>query len=349
MRKGKVLVIATSRKTRGGITSVIKAHEQGEQWKAYQCKWIETHIDKGVVLKLTYLIVSLIRFTCLVPFYQVVHIHVASYSSLRRKMLFFRIAKLCHKKIITHFHPPTPDVLFAEKSRVLYQRMFSDSTKVIVLSNQWKEWLKAATGISANVQVIYNPCPQIKPFTREANRKYILFAGSIIERKGYTDLINAFVKIAGKHTDWAVVFAGNGEIDKGIDLARHLGIASQIEFKGWISGEEKERLFKNASIFCLPSYGEGFPMAVLDAWAYGLPVICTPVGGLPDVLKNEENALIFECGDIDALSVQLERLIMDDTLRDHIAKQSEKLSLTIFNLASINKQIGDLYKNVMDK
>ena len=43
----KVLVIATSRKTRGGITSVVKAHEKGEQWNDYHCKWIETHIDKN--------------------------------------------------------------------------------------------------------------------------------------------------------------------------------------------------------------------------------------------------------------------------------------------------------------
>ena len=43
----KVLVLATSRKTRGGVTSVVKAHEQGEQWKKYHCKWIETHRDNG--------------------------------------------------------------------------------------------------------------------------------------------------------------------------------------------------------------------------------------------------------------------------------------------------------------
>ena len=47
-KKKKVLVVATSRKTRGGITSVIKAHEIGEQWKKFHCKWIETHIDKIV-------------------------------------------------------------------------------------------------------------------------------------------------------------------------------------------------------------------------------------------------------------------------------------------------------------
>ena len=47
----KVLIIATSQKTRGGITAVIKAHEVGEQWKKFHCKWIETHIDKNSIYK----------------------------------------------------------------------------------------------------------------------------------------------------------------------------------------------------------------------------------------------------------------------------------------------------------
>ena len=55
----KVLVIATSRKTRGGITSVVKAHEKGEQWNNYHCKWIETHIDKNGKYKLWYFIKAL--------------------------------------------------------------------------------------------------------------------------------------------------------------------------------------------------------------------------------------------------------------------------------------------------
>ena len=52
----KVLIVATSCKTRGGITSVIKAHKAGEQWKKFHCKWIETHIDKNSIYKLWYFI-----------------------------------------------------------------------------------------------------------------------------------------------------------------------------------------------------------------------------------------------------------------------------------------------------
>lgn len=53
--KPKVLIVATSSKTRGGITSVIKAHQKGSLWQTYQCKWIETHIDKNIFYKLIFL------------------------------------------------------------------------------------------------------------------------------------------------------------------------------------------------------------------------------------------------------------------------------------------------------
>ena len=70
----KVLVVATSRKTKGGITSVVKAHETGEQWKKFHCKWIETHRDGNSVRKLWYLATALIEYICLLPFYDIVHI-----------------------------------------------------------------------------------------------------------------------------------------------------------------------------------------------------------------------------------------------------------------------------------
>lgn len=98
MHTPKVLVVATSRKTRGGITSVIKAHETGEQWRKYHCKWIETHRDGNSVRKLWYLGTALIEYICLLPFYDIVHIHIATTQSAKRKQLFFYPAKWLKKK-----------------------------------------------------------------------------------------------------------------------------------------------------------------------------------------------------------------------------------------------------------
>lgn len=173
--------------------------------------------------------------------------------------------------------------------------------------------------------------------------KIILYAGTINDRKGYADLIKAFAIIAMKYPDWKVIFAGNGEIEAGQSLSKSLGIKNHVKFAGWVSGEKKDYLFRKASIFCLPSYAEGFPMAVLDAWAYGLPVITTPVGGIPDVAIDGVNMLLFSPGDIQKLSENIERLITDETLRNKISRASIEFANGKFNINTINRQLGNIY------
>ena len=80
----KVLVVATSRYTRGGITSVVKAHESGEQWKKYHCRWIQSHRDGGKMRKIWYLLTSLCEYLCFLPFYDIVHIHVGVRNSAQK-------------------------------------------------------------------------------------------------------------------------------------------------------------------------------------------------------------------------------------------------------------------------
>ena len=84
-------------------------------------------------------------------------------------------------------------------------------------------------------------------------------------------------------------------------------------------------------------------MAVLDAWANGLPVITTPVGGLPDVLIPGINALVFEPGDTIRLAELLNELIIDNVLRQRISEEAIKLSQETFSIASITKQLNELY------
>lgn len=341
----KVLVIATSRKTRGGITSVIKAHETGEQWKKFHCKWIETHRDGNSIRKLYYLFTALIEYILLLPFYDIVHIHVATTQSARRKKIFFYLAKWLHKKTILHFHPSNEKFLYEPNNKKLYRNLFSQVDLVLVLSEQWKKWIKDALNVEQNIKILYNPCPNVnRHITTKEN--IILFAGTIIERKGYADLIKGFAKIASKYKDWKIIMAGNGEIEKAQSIAQKYGIEKQIEFPGWIKGNTKENIFQKASIYCLASYGEGFPMGVLDAWAYGIPCIVTPVGGLPDIVIDEENALIFNPGDYETLAQKLDCLISNNDLRTSISKASLQLAETTFNIKTINQQLGNIYQTL---
>lgn len=348
IRMKKVLIIATSHLTRGGITAVIKAHQKGEQWEKFHCKWIETHIDKSKIYKLLYFITGWIKFIVLLPNYQIVHIHLSEPASAIRKCFFLPFAYILNKKIIIHFHAFSPETSINSRYKKIYHYLFTHANKIIVLSQLWEKYVNETfKDLKGKVQVIYNPCTSVILADKYPSKKYILYAGTINQRKGYKDLIIAFSQISSKYPDWKIIFAGNGEIDKGRQLARHLNIEKQINFLGWVSGKEKDKIFKEAQIFCLPSYAEGFPMAILDAWSYSLPVITTPVGGIPDIAENGKNLLLFQPGNTQQLAQQISLLIENEELRSRLSNASKTLSNTIFNLNIINKQIGDLYSKLL--
>ena len=343
----KVLVIATSRKTRGGITSVVKAHETGEQWKKYHCRWIETHRDGNSIRKLWYLGTALVEYICLLPFYDIVHIHLATTQSAKRKKMFFYLAKWLSKKVILHFHPSNEKFLFEPMNSKLYRKLFSKADLVLVLSEQWRCWIEMALGLSNHIEVLYNPCPIVN--RRDDLRKnHILFAGTIISRKGYETLIRGFARIAQEHSDWKVIFAGNGEIANAMKIVECCGIQNQVEFLGWVTDKDKEKVFQEASVYCLASDGEGFPMGVLDAWAYGIPCVVTPVGGIPDIVVDGENGLVFSIGDVDGLANKLRMIISDRTLRKNIVLGQDKYVKGAFNINGINRKLEKIYTRLLE-
>lgn len=101
-------------------------------------------------------------------------------------------------------------------------------------------------------------------------------------------------------------------------------------------------------IECVACLVEGFPMGVLDALAYGLPVITTLVGGIPDIAIDGKNVLLFNPGDIDALTTQMERMISNDNLRYSIAAESTLLAHITFNVNTINQQLVEMCEEVME-
>ena len=342
----KVLVVATSRKTRGGITAVVKAHEAGAQWSKYHCRWIQTHVDKSFLRKLLYAAMGFVEYLVFIPSADIVHIHVGEAPSALRKLVFFRLAKWLRKKIIVHYHSFSPDTTINGPYSERFRKLFCGADVVVVLSNYWKEVVDKKFHLGNRIKVVYNPCPTITCPQKYEKTKSILYAGTINQRKGYADLIRAFAKVATKHPDWKITLAGNGEVEQARALAKELGIEGQVELLGWVSGDSKDKAFKQASVFCLPSYAEGFPMAVLDAWAYGLPVITTPVGGIPDVAIDGENMMLFNPGDIETLAEKLDWIMSDEALRDKLSAASIKLASEKFNLKTITEQVGIIYESL---
>lgn len=343
----RVLVVATSRKTRGGITSVVKAYEKSAMWNKYRCKWIETHRDGGFFTKLRYILRGFAQFIVCLPFYDIVHLHTSEPPSALRKMIFLSLSKIMRKKVIVHFHSFSVDTTIKSKYQWVYKFIFEKADCVLVLSKYWQDELCNTFSFNVDkIKVLYNPCTTEVSNKVYPKKKEILYAGTVNARKGYADMINAFANVADKHRDWSIVFAGNGEIEEGKALATRLGIDKHTVFLGWVRGDDKDKAFKEASVFCLPSYAEGFPMGVLDAWAYGLPVVTTPVGGIPDIAKDGNNCLLFKPGDINKLAEQMDKLITSEKLRIDIAKESSKLAKGIFSIEEVTSRLEDIYMTI---
>lgn len=343
----RVLILATSRKTRGGITSVIRTYETGTQWQKYRCHWVQTHRDGAIWRKLLYLAAAWVDYLIRIPYYDIVHVHVSLKTTVRRKLPFVKIAKALGKKVIVHLHCGSQIHAIWNEN---YDYLFDAADVSIFLSENIMNMVEEHIGSGHDFRVVYNPCPDVSQEPLLPKKRIILFSGTLYQGKGYQDLIRAFAKIAKRFPKWIVVLAGNGEVEIGKAIAVECEIANQVKFLGWISGEQKDKIYREASFFCLPSYAEGFPMAVLDAWAYGLPVITTPVGGIPDVAKDNENMLLFNPGDIETLSMQLEKMISsiegDQILYNRIKTASIELSENVFSKAIINKQLEDLYEEL---
>lgn len=336
-----VLVIAPSRKTRGGITSVVRLYEQHEFWYSYSCYWLETHIDKNIFLKFWYFLKSWISFFFLIPNFSIVHIHFSEPPSAFRKLLFMYPSILFGKKVVLHFHSFSPDTTINSRFRNVYKWMFNKADAVVVLSNYWKEQVSQLMGNSKRLYIIHNPaqCSSL----RSVKTNTILFAGTLSKRKGYRDLIEAFSFVCRWHKDWKLIMAGNGDIEGAANLVKSLGISNRVFFAGWVEGEKKAQLFRSASIFCLPSYAEGFPMAVIDAMSYGIPVVSTPVGGLLDVFVENEDVLIVKPGGVKELAMKLDMLILSPSIGDKLAASSTKKLKKHFDIDLVASKLKGLY------
>jgi poly(glycerol-phosphate) alpha-glucosyltransferase len=122
----------------------------------------------------------------------------------------------------------------------------------------------------------------------QGGKKILLYLGRIHPKKGLSNLINAWSKIkkdSSDANDWSLGIVGWGQGSHEDELKKQaelLGVQDSVLFLGPQFEEDKIACYQNASGFILPSFSEGLPMVVLEAWAYGLPVLMTPFCNVPE-------------------------------------------------------------------
>ena len=176
--------------------------------------------------------------------------------------------------------------------------------------------------------------------------RLILYAGKLESRKGYYDLLMA-IKQVNNLNDYHVIFAGNGKIEKARKFIKSNDLQN-VHVIGWQNETEIETLFKRAEIFILPSYGEGFPISIIDALSNKCAVITTPVGGIPDILTDKFDCIFVEPGNISALSNAIRTLTLNQNseIRERIADNGYKTAYHNFNLNRLSKELENIYNSI---
>jgi hypothetical protein len=118
--------------------------------------------------------------------------------------------------------------------------------------------------------------------------------------------------------DFSATTPGDGDAPPYRAEAARLGLGARVGFPGWLDEKEAHERLSRAAVLVLPSEAEGLPMAVVEAFAWGVPVISTPVGSTPDILHDGVEGLMVPVGDADALAKALQRLIGDQALRQQL-------------------------------
>ena len=342
-----VVMTGTSEVDNGGITAVIRLMKKMPIWGLYNVYWLATQTkETGKLCKLWTTLKASLKAPFVLWNCKIVHFHIVPGITLLEQLPVLFFAKIQRKKVIMEVHVGNQLVNYANNR--FFKWWLRRADLILLLAKRWEQLFKELyTDVTVSTDVLYNACEFKKYIPMREKKKMILFCGTIHDNKAPDLLINAWSKLKNKHPDWHLAFLGSGEIARYKQLAENMEIGDCVEFTGFLTGNTKEQYFHDASIYCMCSYMEGFPMVVLEAWSNSIAVITTPVGGLPDVIEDGNNCLVFPMGDSDTLAEQIERLIDDESLLSKIALNGHEYANEHFSIETINNKIDAIYSSII--
>ena len=143
--------------------------------------------------------------------------------------------------------------------------------------------------------------------------------------KGYKDLIVAFSRIASRVPNLYGLIVGEGRLYADLSmLIAEKGMQDRLQLTGFRQHEQVLSIVNTSDIFIMPSRSEGTPVALLEAAALGRPILASRVGGIPDLVKDGEHALLTPPGDIDALAAGLSRLCENSKLAERLGSKAKE-------------------------
>lgn len=302
----------------------------------------------------------------------IIHIHFSDRGSTLRKVILAFITLVLHKPLILHAHGAAYKEFYEGLPRLaqhLVVAVFSRCTKFISLSESWQSYYSSLFQLKPDqITVLQNPVVLPPEVPQRTGRKQVTFvflgrigkrggaldiARSIVsipqQDKGAFDLIKAFAELPEPDKASAqLILAGNGDIETARQLIQEWGLSDRVIIQSWLDPIQRDELLARADAFVLPSYNEGLPMSMLEAMSWGLPVIVTPVGGIPEIITHNENGLLVHPGNRAELVQAIQKLIKEEDLRIALGNAARN-SISLLDIDKYIYSLHSLYTSVVIK
>lgn len=190
------------------------------------------------------------------------------------------------------------------------------------------------------------PLGPIGSIQRPPGGPVVLYAGRLRTRKGVAVLLEAFARLRGEQPGATLVLAGDGEQRSALETqARALGLGDAVRFAGAQPRGAMAGWYAAADVFCLPSLYEGFPLAILEAMAAGLPVVATAVAGIPEAVEDGVTGRLVPPEDAAALARALAELAADPTAARRMGAAGRRRVEEEFAIPRIAAAYLELWEN----
>ncbi len=229
------------------------------------------------------------------------------------------------------------------------QQLITDAAFVITPTEYNKSRTASlAGGPKDSIRVIPSPVdtdffrPEPKK-ERPAGATRLITVGRLHPIKGHSRIIQAAQLLRRRKVDFTLTIVGGGELD--LPLKRQvaeLGLDDRISFTGVLLGEDLRDRLAASDVFVMASGSEGLPVSMLEAMATGLAVVVPSITGIPEVIRDGENGLLFAPADPDDLALKLGSVISDKSLRRRLGIKARETALLRFGRDTVYNETFSL-------
>lgn len=276
---------------------------------------------------------------------------------------FVLLCKLAGCKVVIHQHNKG---MSAYVDRPLYRFLLPlvyRNTKVMLLSERLypdiervvdrEQLLICHNGIPALDNIPYkeqNVRKELSP-GQETEAAHILFLSNLIESKGVFVLLDALTILKDRGFSFICDFVGaeSKEIDAEtfVREVKKRSLEGMAVYHGSRYGSAKQEFFRKAAIFAFPTYEDCFPLVILEAMQYSLPVISTIEGGIPDMVKDGENGITVRPKDVQGLASAMAKLLDDKSLAKEMGHRARAIYEDLFTEEKFENNFIECLKKAM--